>query len=115
MPVRRLLAELKRRQVYRAVFLYATAAWVLLEGADIVFPRLGLEDWTVNLVLALVVAGFPVGTLPIKIFNSLRCGYTPVMAAVTVAFVLLAALIFGLIGRFGDLPKLLGALNPEEK
>jgi putative spermidine/putrescine transport system permease protein len=37
------------------------------------------------------------------------------MASVTVIFVLLAALIFGLIGRFGDLPKLLGALNPEEK
>jgi putative spermidine/putrescine transport system permease protein len=37
------------------------------------------------------------------------------MAAVTVVFVLLAALIFGLIGRFGDLPKLLGALNPEDK
>ena len=41
--------------------------------------------------------------------------YTPVMASVTVVFVLLAALIFGLIGRFGDLPRLLGALNPEEK
>jgi putative spermidine/putrescine transport system permease protein len=54
-------------------------------------------------------------TLPIKIFNSLRYGYTPVMAAVTVVFVLLAAIIFGLIGRFGDLPKLLGALNPEDR
>jgi putative spermidine/putrescine transport system permease protein len=37
------------------------------------------------------------------------------MASVAVVFVLLAALIFGLIGRFGDLPKLLGALNPEER
>lgn len=66
-------------------------------------------------IVAYMVAGFTVETLPIKIFNSLRYGYTPVMASVTVVFVLLATLIFGLIGRFGDLPKLLGALNPEEK
>lgn len=66
-------------------------------------------------IVAYMVSGFTVETLPIKIFNALRYGYTPVMASVTVVFVLLAALIFGLIGKFGDLPKLLGALNPEEK
>ena len=66
-------------------------------------------------IVAYMVSGFTVETLPIKIFNSLRYGYTPVMASVAVVFVLLAAIIFGLIGRFGDLPKLLGAMNPEEK
>ena len=66
-------------------------------------------------IVAYMVTGFTVETLPIKIFNSLRYGYTPVMASVTVVFVLLAAIIFGLIGRFGDLPKLLGAMNPEDK
>ena len=66
-------------------------------------------------IVAYMVAGFTVETLPIKIFNALRYGYTPVMAAVTVVFVLLAVLVFGLIGHFGDLPKLLGALNPEER
>ena len=65
-------------------------------------------------IVAYMVTGFTVETLPIKIFNSLRYGYTPVMAAVAVVFVLLAVFIFGLIGRFGDLPKLMGALNPEK-
>jgi len=37
------------------------------------------------------------------------------MASVAVVFVLLAVIIFGLIGHFGDLPKLLGALSPEEE
>lgn len=60
-------------------------------------------------IVAYMVAGFTVETLPIKIFNSLRYGYTPVMAAVAVLFVLVAASIFGLIARFGDLPRLLGA------
>ncbi|HWL70284.1 MAG TPA: ABC transporter permease [Geminicoccus sp.] len=64
-------------------------------------------------IVAYMVAGFTVETLPIKIFNSLRYGYTPVMGVVAVVFVLLAALIFGLIARFGDLPKLLGAWSKE--
>ena len=66
-------------------------------------------------IVAYMVSGFTVETLPIKIFNALRYGYTPVMAAVTIFFVLLAALIFGLIGRFGDLPRLMGALAPENR
>ena len=60
-------------------------------------------------IIAYMVAGFTVETLPIKIFNSLRYGYTPVMASVAVAFVLIAIAVFGLIARFGNLPKLLGA------
>ena len=60
-------------------------------------------------IVAYMVAGFTVETLPIKIFNSLRYGYTPVMASVAVVFVLIAILVFGLIARFGNLPKLLGA------
>lgn len=65
-------------------------------------------------IIAYMVAGFTVETLPIKIFNSLRYGYTPVMAAVSVAFVLLAVLIFGLIGKYGDLPKLMGSLAADD-
>jgi putative spermidine/putrescine transport system permease protein len=60
-------------------------------------------------IVAYMVVGFTVETLPIKIFNSLRYGYTPTMAAVTVLFVATAAVVFALIARFGDLPRLLGA------
>ena len=65
-------------------------------------------------IVAYMVAGFTVETIPIKIVNSLRYGYTPVMACVAVVFVLLAVLVFGLIGRFGDLPRLLGAWRAEK-
>jgi putative spermidine/putrescine transport system permease protein len=65
-------------------------------------------------IVAYMVAGFTVETLPIKIFNSLRYGYTPVMASVAVVFVLVSMLVFGLIARFGDLPKLLGAWSQKE-
>lgn len=59
-------------------------------------------------IIAYMVAGFTVETLPIRIFNAVRYGYTPIMAAVAVVFVLFAALVFGLVARFGDLPRLLG-------
>ena len=65
-------------------------------------------------IVAYMVAGFTVETLPIKIFNSLRYGYTPTMAAVTVVFVALAAIVFGIVARFGDLPRLLGAWASKE-
>ena len=59
-------------------------------------------------IIAFMVAGFTVETLPIKIFNSLRYGYTPAMGAVAVLFVVLAATIFGFVARHGDLLKLMG-------
>ena len=37
---------------------YVAVGWALLEVADVVLPRLGLRDWTVNLVLAMVLLGF---------------------------------------------------------
>jgi hypothetical protein len=48
-----LLAELKRRRVFRVAAVYGAAAFVALQAADLVFPRLGLPDWTVTLVVAL--------------------------------------------------------------
>ena len=45
-------------------------------------------------IVAYMAVGFTMETLPIKIFNSLRYGYTPTMAAVSVLFVAAAAVIF---------------------
>lgn len=54
-----LLAELKRRQVFRVAAIYGATAFVVLQAADLVFPRLGLPDWTVTLVVALALVCFP--------------------------------------------------------
>ena len=62
-------------------------------------------------IVAYMTVGFVIETLPIKIFNALRYGYTPTMAAVSVFFVAVAALVFGLIARFGDIRRLLGAMH----
>lgn len=64
-------------------------------------------------IVAYMTVGFTIETLPIKIFNALRYGYTPTMASVSVFFVAVAALVFGLIARFGDIRRLLGAMSSE--
>jgi hypothetical protein len=69
MVLPRFLTELKRRKVYRAALVYAGVGWVLLEVADVAFPRRGLPDWTVNLVLALVLLGFPLAIVFAWIFD----------------------------------------------
>ena len=53
-------------------------------------------------------------TLPVQILASLRSGYSPVIAAVAIMFVAFAIVVFSLVARFGDLPKLLGAWTPKE-
>jgi putative spermidine/putrescine transport system permease protein len=65
-------------------------------------------------IVAYMTVGFTLETLPIKIFNALRYGYTPTMASVTILFVAVAAVVFGLVARFGDLPRLLGAWSADE-
>jgi putative spermidine/putrescine transport system permease protein len=60
-------------------------------------------------IIAFMVAGFSVETLPIKIFNSLRYGFTPTIAAVAVVFMLIAATVFTLFAIFGNLLRYLGA------
>jgi putative spermidine/putrescine transport system permease protein len=96
------------RTIFRTVVLPLVRPY-LISGYAFAFV-LSLNEY----IVAYMVAGFTVETLPIKIFNSLRYGYTPVMASVAVVFVLVAILVFGLIARFGDLPKLLGAWSAKE-
>ena len=66
-------------------------------------------------IVAYMTVGFTMETLPIKIFNALRYGYTPTMAAVSVFFVAVALLVFGTIARFGDIRRLLGAMASDAK
>jgi TolB-like protein len=55
-----LLAELKRRNVFRVGAAYLVVGWLLIEVADTVFPRLNLPDWTVTFVIAMLLLGLPV-------------------------------------------------------
>ncbi len=60
-------------------------------------------------IISFLVAGATVETLPIKIVNGLRYGFTPTIAAVAVVFILIAGTVFTLFAIFGNLMKFLGA------
>lgn len=49
--------EVKRRNVHRTLAIYAGTAYIILEAATIIFPRWGLPDWTIDLVLYLLIIG----------------------------------------------------------
>ena len=59
-PITRFYSELKRRKVLRVGAVYAVVSWVVVEIASVMFPELLLPDWSVRLVIALLVIGFPV-------------------------------------------------------
>ncbi|MBX4897166.1 ABC transporter permease [Rhizobium bangladeshense] len=96
------------RTVFRTIVLPLISPYIV-SGYAFAFV-LSLNEY----IVAYMTVGFTMETLPIKIFNSLRYGYTPTMAAVTVLFVATAAIVFTLVARFGDLPKLLGAMTSSE-
>jgi TolB-like protein/Flp pilus assembly protein TadD len=54
-----LFAELKRRKVIRVAVVYAATAFAVLQAAEIMLPRMGVPEWGVSLVIALIVLGFP--------------------------------------------------------
>ncbi len=55
-----LFAELKRRNVYKVAVAYAVAAWLLIQVATQVFPFFEIPNWAVQLVVLLLILGFPV-------------------------------------------------------
>lgn len=57
--ISRFFRELKRRKVYRTAVVYGVVAFAIWQVADIAFPALGLPSWTITLVVALTLLGFP--------------------------------------------------------
>ncbi|MEM9783919.1 MAG: ABC transporter permease subunit [Pseudomonadota bacterium] len=60
-------------------------------------------------IVIFFVAASSYATVTLQIFNSLRNGFTPTMAVAAILFITASLLVFGLIGRFGNLPRLMGA------
>lgn len=51
--------ELRRRHVYRVAAAYAVGSWLITEITSQVFPVFGIPDWTVRLLIVLLLSGFP--------------------------------------------------------
>ena len=63
------LNELKRRHVYRVGVAYAAVAFVVLQGADLILPALGVSERAFRFVVVLLLAGFPVALVLSWLFD----------------------------------------------
>jgi adenylate cyclase len=92
-----LLAELKRRRVFRVAGLYGVVAWVIAEVSSVVFPVLLLPEWTVTFIVVLLMLGFPVAMVLAWAFDIGPQGIerTPPVAAAGVARRSQAWLVYG--------------------
>lgn len=52
--------ELRRRHVFRVAVAYAVVGWLLIQFATQVFPVFNLPGWAAQLVVLLILLGFPV-------------------------------------------------------
>ncbi len=53
-------SELKRRNVYKVAVAYAVVSWLLIQIATQVFPFFEIPNWTVRLVVLVLIVGFPI-------------------------------------------------------
>jgi tetratricopeptide (TPR) repeat protein len=61
--------ELKRRKVVKVITVYAATGFIIIEAGDIILPRLGLPDWTLTLLIILLIIGLPITFILSWIFD----------------------------------------------
>jgi len=58
-----LVSELRRRNVIRMAALYAVAAWLIMQVAEVVVSLAALPNWSGQVVLVLLAIGFPIALI----------------------------------------------------
>jgi TolB-like protein/Flp pilus assembly protein TadD len=75
--------ELRRRGVYPVIAAYAVVAFILLQIGEITFTPLGLPNWVMVALIALVIAGFPVVVVLAWVFDITPTGIRRTSAPVS--------------------------------
>ena len=60
MKIDNFFAELKRRNVYKVAVAYAVVAWLVIQAASIFLPAFNAPQWAMQIVILILVVGFPV-------------------------------------------------------
>src|SRR5215467_10849339 len=60
MANRTFFSELKRRNVYKVAVAYLVVAWLVIQAASILLPTFDAPSWAMKLVVAILIACFPV-------------------------------------------------------
>ena len=60
MKIDNFFAELKRRNVYKVAVAYAVVAWLMIQAASIFLPAFNAPQWAMQIVILILVVGFPI-------------------------------------------------------
>src|SRR5438067_1558067 len=60
MKIDNFLSELKRRNVYKVAVAYLVVSWLLIQGASIFLPAFNAPQWAMQIVILVLVIGFPI-------------------------------------------------------
>src|SRR6266487_5196942 len=60
MKIDSFFAELKRRNVYKVAIAYAVVAWLFIQAASIFLPAFNAPQWAIQIVILILVVGFPI-------------------------------------------------------
>ncbi len=60
MKIDNFFSELKRRNVYKVAVAYAVVAWLTIQAASIFLPAFNAPQWAMQIVILVVVVGFPI-------------------------------------------------------
>src|ERR1700757_4284093 len=60
MSNRSFFSELKRRNVYKVAVAYAVVAWLTIQAASIFLPAFNAPQWAMQVVILILVIGFPI-------------------------------------------------------
>jgi len=55
--------ELQRRNVFRVAGMYVVVSWLLMQVGDVMFSALHLPDWTITMLVAFLILGFPIAVI----------------------------------------------------
>jgi TolB-like protein/Flp pilus assembly protein TadD len=77
--------ELKRRKVYRVAAAYVVAAGAIIQLASAAFPAWELPNWSLRLVIVLLLLGFPIALILAWAYDLTAQGVRPATAATAAA------------------------------
>ncbi len=60
MNLEKFFGELKRRNVYKVAVAYMVGGWALSQGIAQVFPVFDVPNWTIRLIVLLIIIGLPI-------------------------------------------------------
>ena len=71
------IKELKRRNVFRMAVLYAVAAWLIMQVAEVMMSLVGLPAWAGRTTFAVLAVGFPIALIFSWFYELTPEGITP--------------------------------------